>query len=344
MLEKSVFCEETIKEQVNKNYGIIITKIENETRGSANIYYVYDEFNNKFVLKEFESACNEKNVIKEINIIEHLKRYNIKVPQYMQTINKQYYFKYKNRTIILMKYIEGYTKDSNTGNLAQTIESAQILGKMVKALEDYPYMEQEDVNKWYNKTKILEGKQSIKKLQQNAINNNIISSNIKEKIIQDTQDKLKIIEQLEKMDFEGMQYITNKNSHGDFSIMQFIYQNEKVCAVLDFAKAKAFPISWEIIRSYSYIDEYCKDGSINIQNLVNYVKKVMEYIKLSEYDLKFMPYVYLIQLVTSPFGYNEYLNNNELTGLLEFGIWRTNMSKYLYNNLSEISQKLTLIT
>lgn len=340
MLEESVFCKETIKEQINKNYKINITKIEKETRGSANIYYIYDAINNKYVLKEFETACNEKNVIKEINIIEHLKKYNTRVPEYIKTVDNQYYFKYKNRTIILMKYIEGYTKNSNTGNLKQTIESAELLGKMVKALENLPYMEQEDIEKWYNKTKIKEGKEQIIQLQKNTIKDNKISASIKKQIIQDMNDRLKIIEQLETMDFEGIQYVSIKNSHGDFSIMQFIYENEKVSAILDFAKARAFPISWEIIRSYSYIDEQCKNGEINIDNLLEYVKTVMKYINLTKYDLEFMPYVYLIQLVTSTFGYSQYLKNNELIELLEFGKWRTNMSKYLFNNITKISKTL----
>lgn len=340
MLEKSVFSKKEIIEQVDENYGIIINKIEKEPRGSANIYYIYDKENNKYVLKEFESACNEQNVLKEINIINYLQKYNIKVPEYIKTIDNQYYFNYKNRTVILMKYIQGYTKNSNTGNYAQTLESAEILGKIVKALEEYPCMEQEDIEKWYNKTKIVQGKQKIIKLMQDAEQNTNINENIKEKIIRDAYDKLEIIQQLEKMNFEGIQYVTNKNSHGDFSIMQFIYQDEKVCAVLDFAKAKSFPISWEIIRSYSYIDKCCKDGEINLGNLKAYVRTIMKYIELTKYDLKFMPYTYLIQLVTSPFGYNEYLNNNELTSLLDFAIWRTNMSKYLFKNLDKISEEL----
>ena len=70
-----------------------------------------------------------------------------------------------------------------------------------------------------------------------------------------------------------MQYMTFKNCNGDFSIMQFIYENEKIKAVLDFERAKYMPVGWEIIRSYTHIDEQCKDGSFNIKNY-NSVAKV----------------------------------------------------------------------
>ena len=63
---------------------------------------------------------------------------------------------------------------------------------------------------------------------------------------------MEIITSLEKMDFSEMTDLTLKNSHGDYSIMQFIYKDEKVEALLDFAKARKMPIAWEIIRSYIY--------------------------------------------------------------------------------------------
>ena len=46
------------------------------------------------------------------------------------------------------------------------------------------------------------------------------------------------------------------------------------------------PVGWEIIRSYTHIDEQCKDGSFNIKNYNDYMKTVMKYVKLNEYDLK----------------------------------------------------------
>lgn len=340
MLEKTVFTEESIIRKLKQLYNINVSKIEKEDRGSANIYYIYNENCEKFVLKEFESVCNEQNVIKEINIINHLKKYDVVVPEYIRTLRKSYYFTYNNRTVILMKYIEGYTKNSNTGDFKQTLESASILGKMVKALQDFPKMPEENIENWYNKNKLQLGKTTLNRLKIQVEEKANIALGIKTKILNDIQIKLDIIDKLNLMDFEGMQYVTHKNSHGDFSIMQFIYKNEEVCAILDFAKARCFPITWEVIRSYTYIDEKCKNGTLDINNLILYTNEFMKYVSLTKNDLKFMPLVYLIQLVTSTFGYKEYINNNELTNLLEFGYWRTNMCVFLYNNLQEISEKL----
>ena len=101
------------------------------------------------------------------------------------------------------------------------------------------------------------------------------------------------------------------NSHGDYSVQQLIYNNEKETSVIDFESAKRLPIMWEIIRSYTYIDKDVKNGEMNIDTFVEYVNEVSKYVELNEYDLKYLPYVYLIQLARSTFGYSEYFKNIE---------------------------------
>ena len=334
MLEKSVFTKSEIIEQLKKQYNIIVKKIEIELRGSANIFYIYDEENIKFVLKEFESKINSKNIIKEIQITNHLKDDGLKVPEYIKTVNNTYFFEYKNRIIILMKFIEGYTKESNTGTYKQVIESAEIYGKTIKSMEkmkniDFP---EENIEKWCNGKKLEESKIKIINLLNKCnelIEENNPNKKLYIKIKSDIEFKLSIIEKIEKIDLSEIENLTMKNSHGDFSVMQFIYKDEKVVALLDFAKARKMPIVWEIIRSYTYIDEKCKDSYIDEDNLNDYIKKVMEYTDLNEFDLKWMKCFYLIQLVTSTFGYKEFFEDNKRTDLLKFGFWRCNMCRCL---------------
>ena len=70
------------------------------------------------------------------------------------------------------------------------------------------------------------------------------------------------------------------------------------------------PIIWEIIRSYSYIDKNAKDGTIDLNNFTLYVKEFNNYVKLNKYDYKYMPYLYMVQLLTSTFGYKQYIQDN----------------------------------
>ena len=66
----------------------------------------------------------------------------------------------------------------------------------------------------------------------------------------------------------------------------------------------------------------------------------MKYIKLTEYDLRYMPYIYIFQLVSSTFGYKQYNNDFTKTSLLDFAFFRTNLCNYLFDNLELISTEL----
>ena len=65
MIEKTVFSDDEIVAQVKSNYNIITKDIEHEDRGSANIFYITDDENEKYVFKEFESRCKEEKILKE---------------------------------------------------------------------------------------------------------------------------------------------------------------------------------------------------------------------------------------------------------------------------------------
>ena len=145
MIEKTVFSDDEIVAQIKSNYNIITKDIEHEDRGSANIFYITDDENKKYVFKEFESRCKEEKILKEAQIVDFLKSKNISVPEYVKTVDNKYYFKYKNRIVILMKYITGYTKKPNTGSYEQVIECANLHGRVLKALENYEKLEQSDV-------------------------------------------------------------------------------------------------------------------------------------------------------------------------------------------------------
>ena len=168
-----------------------------------------------------------------------------------------------------------------------------------------------------------------------------VSGEYKEKIISDLSDKIKMLEEIKSnCDFEEMKYITYMNTHGDYSVLQFIYNEHTINAIIDFVSACKMPIIWEIIRSYSYIDMDAKNGEINISNLVDYVKEFNKYVKLNKFDIKYMPYLYLIQLLTSTFGYKQYIGDNTKTSLLEFAYFRTRLCKFLFDNAEVISSRL----
>lgn len=334
MIEQTIFKnnEEIIK-SVKINYGLVIKKVKKLDRGSANLYLLNDD---EYVLKEFQSKYNKNEIDKEINIINHLKQDNIPVPEYIKTVDEDYSYVLEGKVITLQKYIKGDILESNNGTLKQTLESAKYLGLIVKSLESLEIdLPKNDVSSWYSLETLNEGIEKIKSLQSK------VDKNKDERIYNDLSDKLYIIEDLKNnFDFKNMDKITLKNTHGDYNLLQFIYNDKKISAIIDFVSACKMPVIWEIIRSYSYIDKKAKDGILDIENLKKYVKEFTKYVPLNKFDYEYMPYLYLVQLVTSTFGYKQYINDNSKTSLLEFAYFRTNLCRFLYANASKISKEL----
>ena len=137
-----------------------------------------------------------------------------------------------------------------------------------------------------------------------------------------------------------MSKLTVMNIHADYSVLQFIYKDGKINAIIDFVSACKMLVVWEIIRFYSYIDSKTKEGKIDIDNLVEYTRTFTKYVKLNKYDFKFMSYLYLVQLLGSTFGYKQYIADNSKTSLLDFAFFRTSLCKYLFENEEKITNVL----
>ena len=223
----------------------------------------------------------------------------------------------------MQKFIDGYTIKTNTGTYNQVLESAEYLGRIIKNFATLRVkLPSNDITSWYSKKTINESIEKLEKLLKN------ISLEIYPQIYNDLKDKIFMLKHIkDKLNFSDISKLTIMNTHGDYSVLQFIYKDGKINAIIDFVSACKMPIIWEIIRSYSYIDTKAKEGKIDIDNLVQYIKVFNNYVKLNKYDLEFMPYLYLVQLLSSTFGYKQYIADNLKTDLLDFSFFRTRMCK-----------------
>lgn len=321
MIEKRLLNKTKIRKLFRDEYSLNAKNIELVSSGSAEIYKI----DNEYILKLFQSKYTKKEILKEVKVINYLKKKNIPVPTYVKTNKNDYVVKIENRFLIVQYYIDGKTKDKFEGTIDEIKECGYLHGLIVKSLLGYKNV-QIDKMDWYNK------KENIAKIKK------IIKMGNNKLIKEDLNKKISMIENL-NYDFKDIDKITFYTSHGDFSYLQFIYDNDGVKAIIDFIKVKKLPIVWEIIRSFTYMDKDAKNGIINVDNLVLYVKEFMKLVPLSKTDLEYMPYIYLCQLLRSTYGYKEYyLNKNKEA--LQFAHFRTNLCEYLYKNAEMISKKL----
>ena len=336
-MQKSNLTIEKIQEILEKEYEIIPKNISEINRGTANIFKIETD-KKSYILKEFNKKRTLESIEKEIDIINFLANKNIKVPNYIKTIDNEFYVKNEDRIIILQDYIEGYTMENNTGDYEKVIESAKLLGKITKELENYPELSEEGIiEKNFSKNNLVKKIEKLKDLK-GHLN---LANKYKDKFEKDLEYKIEISNEIiNKFDFSIIRKLTIINAHGDFSVQQLIYNDKEGTTVIDFETAKKMPIVWEVMRSYSYVDKEAKKGNLNIDTLVDYFKEFCKYIKLNEYDLKYAPHIYLLQLSSSAFGYNVYNEDTTQNSILEFAFFRTNLCKFLYENLEKISYRL----
>lgn len=206
--------------------------------------------------------------------------------------------------------------------------SAQYLGKIHTFLEDYNLPTSNILNNIFNFSRSESIYNELKKLT--------LSKNLKQKdrIVADLTYRQEILKTIgmEISDFNGL---TMVNSHGDYSVLQLLTSDNDICGIVDFSRTSRLPAVWEIVRSYTIGAKECKDCYIDKQKFNSYLNNYQKFYKLNEKDLKSMYKVYILQLLSSSFGYREYINNNN-EDLLQFGLWRTEMLKFMYNNEKEL--------
>ena len=135
---------------------------------------------------------------------------------------------------------------------------------------------------------------------------------------------------------------TYKATHGDFYCGQLLVFEDEVTAIVDFSAACVLPAVWEIIRSYTIGDPECKDGSISMRNLVEYLQLYIEKSPLQQSDIGNMLQLYHWKLLRSKYGYREYLNGTEdPEGMLDFALWRTKICRWLEKNMAEATFELS---
>lgn len=330
MLESSILSVELIKKILQENYGLTVKNVERINRGSANIF----DIDHQYILKEFSSDREVSSIEKEYQVIKYLTQNGFRVPTYIETLDGKAYVVFQERILILQKYLEGYAMENNTGDYDKTIESATLLGKLTKCLEGY------SLNSTYQDFPTKESLEvGIQKMRE-FLPKIKADNPHRDQFIADIERKIEISQKFLDFPFEELKKVTLKLCHGDYSVQQLIYHEELGTAIIDFETVRKMPIDWEIIRSYSYVDKECANGEFQLNTFLDYVREVQKYIDLTEYDLKYMPYIYLFQLVPSTFGYKQYNDDYNKKSLLDFALFRTNVCNYLYDHLELLSNEL----
>ena len=80
--------------------------------------------------------------------------------------------------------------------------------------------------------------------------------------------------------------LTCGNTHGDYQISQLLWKDNRIAGVIDWTCACVHPYIWEIVRSYIFMATECKNGEIDIEALIQYIKEYQSIAPLNRYDVE----------------------------------------------------------
>lgn len=346
MLEKSVLANNDLKKEIKKRYGFNEIETISILKGNANIFKIKCD-GKIYVLKEYQSSYKLKDIQKEERITKLLTENSIPTIEIIPCLNSKGVWEFKGRSFILQKFVGGVVLEPNSGSHQHMMESARYLSRINLVLNKIKLEKEDKVSDWLTEGSLLKSEKKYDQIIAECDKHT--SDPIFEKIKSDILTKKKLLKEIitNKEITNSITNVTSMNSHGDYSVLQFIYGQDKskIKAILDFSVAVKLPVVWEVIRSYTYIDPKCKTSEINTKNLIDYVREYTKTVELSKIDLAMMPYVYLIQLLKSPYGYGEYVlkHSENKEQLLKFAFWRTRMCIWLASNAKKLSWELSLL-
>lgn len=338
-LEKSVFTEETIKEYIYNNYHIKTINVCKQNIGSANCYKIISK-DGIYLLKEFQSKYKKSDIEREITVCNYLNQHGISCSDFIQNADENYINVFKEKTIHLQTFVEGKTFQMNCVPDTILFKEAGLLGRINKCLENFLKLPIGFNSSWFVSWNSDESINMYKKIIYHT--EKLDDINIKAKIIEDCEFKIKLLSNM-TLD-ERYCKLTQGNSHGDYNNFQLICSDNDIKSVIDFSGAAYVPLVWEVMRSYTYSAEECRNAKdMDFEKFKKYIDAYLKENELTLLDVEMMPYFYYFNIVRSAYGYPQYINScleSNPFDIIDFAVWRTEFCRWLYKNKDELSQFL----
>jgi Ser/Thr protein kinase RdoA (MazF antagonist) len=237
----------------------------------------------------------------------------------------------------MQDFIDGSTVGLNAAPDTLLAETARLLGRIHAALADYPALP----------TGIGEGFFKVMTPERAAQSYRYTLDIAREKGDDDIADDL--LYRIRRMDrfppaaFD-LDRLTCCNTHGDYTIGQLICRGDRIRAVIDWTAACVHPAVWEILRSFLYASPACREGSVDVEGLVGYVREYLKHHDLTTCDLEMMPHLFHHQIAVCDY-YGQYYGSDAANRgiFLHQARFSTRLMHWFEANADRLSERLTEI-
>ena len=291
-----------MKALLKMHYNLDVVSVKKSSVGAGSDTYFVNCDNGKYVVK-FPSVSEINNPEAEPELCEFLLQNGINVCRFIKNNDGECITADENGRIFhVQEFIDGVLYDWNTAPEWLLQHSAETLGKIHTALENYnglPVGIGADFFKYMTPENALRS-------YENSLE--IARRNVDTEIEQDLLYRIELMKRFPKYSFD-LSKLTCSATHGDYFISQLICCENRINAVIDWTTACVHPVVWEIMRSYVYAAPECADGEIDTSKLGKYFRSYCRFAKLTDYDLQNAVKLFYYQIAVCDY-YNQYYTSN----------------------------------
>lgn len=326
-----------LKEALERDYGILVQRLIKTKFGSAECYLADTDKEKRFV-KIYQKKHPYDQIAKEIELCMHLQAKGMQVSQYLPNRKGDFINQTDFGIYTVQSYIAGITYEKFRVPAPILLQSAEVLAQIHNHLQEFQGLQQDFTPEWIEKAAdVKELTFRVEHIIHAA--EQLTPHELREQITEDCKWKLKVATVLPKLK-GNFARLTRKNSHGDYNVYQWICDSDQIKAVIDFGSCSNVPAIWELLRSYTYAARECAEGKrLEPDFYCRYLQRYLQRSALQSEDLQYGCCFYFYTLLVSTFGYRQYIEDymrGSYNPLIEFALWRSRMSRFLYENYERL--------
>lgn len=293
---------DSIRKILNEQYGLKVIEAKKSSVGAGSDTWFVTCEDGKYVVK-FPNESNINNPELEPKLCEFLLEQGLPVCQFFKNKQGRYLScDEEGQAFHVQKFIEGTMYGWHEAPDWLLWESAAMLGKIHTALKEYSGLPTGIGTGFFQFMTPARALESYRQSLEIAKQENDLEA------VADLQYRTELVQRFPKYTFD-LERLTCQSTHGDYFISQLLCGENKINAVIDWTTACVHPVVWEIVRSFVYAAPSCRDGQIDMDEFVHYVKKYCKFAILTEYDLLNMVPLFYYQIAVCDY-YGQYYESD----------------------------------
>lgn len=283
---------------LNAQYGLHLRNMRKSAVGAGSDTWFLDCQEGAFVLK-FPAASSINHPEAEPALCAFLRDRGIPACDFLKNTQGEYLSRAADGCICtVQRRLPGITPAWHSASEALLLESAALLGKIHCVLRDYPPLPEGIGAQFFQHMSPQRAAESYHRSLFTAAERG------DEQTARELRWRIDLMQRLPVPDFD-LTRLTLRNTHGDYFISQFLCENGRLSAVIDWTTACVHPVIWEIMRSFTYAASACREGVIDRALLARYVDAYCRYGVLNDYDLQNLERLYAYQIAVCDY-YGQY--------------------------------------